>query len=469
MIVIGLSHRTAPIAVRERLAVPAAEVPDTVLRLRELPSASEALLLSTCNRVEVYAAPKRGVSDEQLLDEVTRLLGEVGGHEVLPHLQSHAGEAAVKHMFRVAASLDSLVVGEPQILGQLKEAIRIATEAKTMGPVLNAATRGAVQVAKRVRTQTQVGAGQVSVPSVAVDLAKQIFDDLSGHVVLLVGAGEMAETAAKLLARAGGELQVVNRSPERAQLLADSVGGTPRPWNDLDAALLDADVVVTSTASPTFVITRAQLKGLRRKRRGRSLFLIDIAVPRDVEPSVNDLENVYLYDVDDLSHVVAQSLEERRAEADRAEELVLAEVRSFEERRAQQAMTPIIVAMRERTRDLLLGELERSYKGRLKHLEDADKKSLGIMVDAAVNKLLHEPTRRLKDLAGTSQGSHLAYVVRQLFDLEERIQSQGSPDLEVASMPPAEAKRVADEAQDAVDEDEDSDGAADESRRVAMR
>jgi glutamyl-tRNA reductase len=417
VIVVGLSHRSAPIEVRERLAFSATQLPETLTAVTAIDSVSEAVVLSTCNRTEIYAASPTGRAAEAIA-ALSRFLGELGGRPVVPHLMTLSGRDAIRHLFRVTSSLDSLVVGEPQILGQVKEAMQAATEAGTLGPVLSAAMRGAVQVAKRIRTDTAIGAGQVSISSVAVDLARHIFEDLAGHTTLLVGAGEMAETAAKLLARGGVQLLVVNRSAERAEELASAVGGRPRRWNELESCLIEADIVVSSTASPHPVITRDLLSGIRRSRRGRSLFLIDIAVPRDVEPAVGKLDNVYLYDIDDLSHVVAESMDGRVAESARAEMLVDDEVDRFARRRSEEAMTPLIVALRERTREVLLGELDKSCKGRLKHLNDGDREALNRMLDAAMNKLLHQPTARLKQMAGTPGSEVAAQLVRELFDLE---------------------------------------------------
>jgi len=455
MIVVGLSHRSAPIAIRERIAITPKKVQDALDQVAAIPSVSETVILSTCNRVEIYAAPDRGADHRATARQIVELLGEMGGREVVPYLASILGTDAVRHLFRVASSLDSLVVGEPQILGQLKDAIRRATEAKTLGPELNFAMRSALQVAKRVRTETAIGEGQVSVPSVAVDLAQRIFEDLSSHTALLVGAGEMAESAAKLLARAGASVLVVNRSPERAEKLARAVGGQPAPWDQLEAMLIAADIVVASTASPVPVITKKMLKGLRRKRRGRNLFIIDIAVPRDVEPAVDDLDNVFLYDIDNLSEAVAQTLEGRKSEAERAEKLVATETRAFEERRSQQAMKPLIVALRERTRSVLAAELGRSFKGRLKHLSDEDRKALDKMADAAVNKILHAPSKRLKQLATSPRSEEIAELLCHLFELDAQM---------LASLRADEAAKAEDEAVD------DEDGVGEHSGpRIAVR
>jgi glutamyl-tRNA reductase len=418
VIVVGLSHRTAPVEIRERVAVGGDRLEATLSEIVALPGVSEALLLSTCNRMEIYAAGRSPDDDDEVARAVTTFAAELGGREIVPHLVTGRGGDAVRHLFRVAASLDSLVIGEPQILGQLKEAIRAAEKARTIGTELSLALRAAVQVAKKVRSETTIGAGQVSVPSVAVDLARQIFDELHGHTALLVGAGEMAESAARLLARAGTRVLVVNRSPERAAELATQVGGTPATWSSLQTCLVEADIVVSSTASPVPVVTKDMLKGIRRQRRGRSLFLIDIAVPRDIDPAASKLDFVYLYDIDDLSNVVAQSLEGRQQEADRAESVVRREVRLFEERRSHQAMKPVIVALRERTRTLLAAELDRSLRGKLKHLTDDDRRALEMMAEAAINKMLHAPTRNLKQLSASPRAGEIAELLCQLFELE---------------------------------------------------
>jgi len=421
VIVVGLSHKSAPIEVRERLAIAPSALEDMLATVIALEPLGEVVVLSTCNRTEVYAVPAVGARAADAIAAVSRLLGERGGREVIPHLTTAHGREAFRHLFRVTSSLDSLVVGEPQILGQVKEAVQVAAKAGTLGPELATALRAAIQVAKRVRTDTAIGSGQVSVSSVAVDLARRIFDDLAGHTTLLIGAGEMAETAAKLLARGGAALLVVNRSSARAEELAAAVGGRARGWHELESCLLAADIVVTSTASSEPVITANSLRRIRRARRGRSLFLIDIAVPRDIDPEAGRLDNVYLYDIDDLSHVVAESLEGRAAEAERADAIVEEEVERYAQRRSEEAMKPLIVALRERTHEVISAELDKSCRSRLKHLSENDRQALTRMVEAAVNKLLHQPVTRLKQLAGAPGSEVAAQLVRELFDLEEAL------------------------------------------------
>ena len=438
MLIVGLSHHTAPIAIRERLAVSGEAHERALDKLRALDAIGEVVMLSTCNRVEVYAAAAPDVSVDHATDAITSVLAELGGRDILPHLRATDGHAAVKHLFRVASSLDSLVVGEPQILGQLKDAVHLAEQRSTLGPRLAPVLRHAMQVAKRVRTETEIGSGQVSVPSVAVDLAHRIFESFEGHVALLVGAGEMAEAAAKLLARHGAKLLVVNRSLERGAELAARVGGEPRGWDSLATSLAEADIVVSSTASTMPVITKDLVKAACKRRRGRSLFLIDIAVPRDVASDVNELENVYLYDIDDLSRAVSQTLAVRAVEAERAEAIVMDETQLFAVRRSQEAVTPVVVALRERVQEVLASELERSLKGRLKHLTAADREGLEAMTQAAVNKLLHAPTAQLKALAMQQRSDEAAALVTTLFGLQP---TAAHPAAESRGPSPSEAEQ----------------------------
>jgi glutamyl-tRNA reductase len=424
--VVGLSHQTAPIDVRERLAVDRKGVEDRLGALQRVDAIGEVLVLSTCNRVEVYAAPPRtmdGGDDTGRLHSASRAVVEQlaawGGPAVEPHLRTYAGSDALRHLFRVAGSLDSMVLGEPQILGQLKDAIELARTQKTLGPTLGKAMTRALFVGKRVRTETQIGAGQVSVSSVAVETARQIFGELEGRVALLVGAGEMAESSAKLLAQAGARLLCANRSPERATKLAAEVGGTPRAWSELDYCLIESDIVITSTSSPDFVVRYDAVKAARKARRGRSIFLIDIAVPRDVDPRVNELDNVYLYDVDNLQQAVADSRQGRAAEAEKAERIVEGEVRAFETWSLERALTPTIVGLRARTRALLAAELERSLAGKLRHLGDPEKEALERMIDAATSKLCHHPTARIKEMATDPRVGDYVEALRDLFNLPE--------------------------------------------------
>lgn len=397
IVVIGLSHKTAPIAVREKIALPKSEIPKVLGQLVERPAVGEAMLISTCNRVELVAAGKDGPRSD--LTEVARSASE-GLVAVAPvvrqHLYAHAGTDAVRHLFRVASSLDSIVLGEPQILGQVKDAFELARAAGTIGGCLHRTVPRAIRAAKRVRTETHLGAGQVSVPTVAVDLARQIFGDFRGRTVVLIGSGEMAETVAKLLKNAGTRLYVVGRNEARVAVLAAQVGGEPRGWDGLAQALVEADVVITSTSAPGFVVDYDTIAQIRKKRRGRNLFFIDLAVPRDVDPKVESLGAVFLYNIDDFERVVAETRQSRAREAESAERIVLEETAGWERWAETTQVTPVVVALRNKLGRVLHAELERSLRGRLKHLSDDDRAALETMIEAALNKMLHAPTAHLR-------------------------------------------------------------------------
>lgn len=415
--VVGVSYKSAPVAVRERVAI-AGEERDDVLGQVRAEHVREAMIVSTCNRVEIYIA---GDDEEQIIERARHVLAaRVPGEDLRPYLYDRRGLEAVRHVFRVASSLDSLVVGEPQILGQVKEAFEAATAIDAIGGVLSRCITRAFHVAKRVRTETALGAGQVSVASVAVDLAKSIYSDLSGHEVLLLGAGEIAESAARALKAAGAtKLLIANRSYEKAEALAAQIeGAAARSLGELATLLEHADIVLVSTGAAGFVVTREIAAQAVKRRRGRPLFFVDVAVPRNVDPRVHDLNNCYRYDIDDLESIVSNGMKERRSEADAAERLVAREVEQYVSMARQLEATPTIVALRERVRATLGAELDKSLSGRLKHLSEEDRKALGTMLEAAANKILHAPTRVLKQAVDKPEGSALIDATRQLFELE---------------------------------------------------
>jgi glutamyl-tRNA reductase len=425
ILVVGLSHRTAPVEVRERLAGGPDSVATVLAQLGARSELSEVMFLSTCNRVEVMAlAPDPGV------DAALRAIGEElarhgglapgeGSSGLAPYLYDLRGDEAVRHVFRVAASLDSMVLGEPQILGQVKDAYDAAIAAGALRGKLARCVSRAFAVAKRVRSETAIGAGSVSISSVAVDLARHVFGDLSDHVVLLLGAGEMAEAAARSLGRGARAVRICNRSFDRAAALAREMHASAVPWEGLEAELCQADVVVASTGSRVPVVTHEMVKRAMKARRGRTLLFADIAVPRNVEPSVHAIDNVYVYNVDDLEKEVARGMSARREELDAAEAIVAAEVTQFLAWSRGLEVQPTVVAMRTKARAVFLAELERSL-ARLTHLE-SDRAALTQMVESAVNKLLHAPTTRLKASAAAEgeTATELAAALRFLFDLQE--------------------------------------------------
>jgi glutamyl-tRNA reductase len=421
LVLIGLSHHTTPLEVRERLAIPSGQLVETLRNLRHKAELSEAMMVSTCNRVEVYASSTNPSGSAACVRSYLQELAQ--GTDLSTHLYEHSGPSAARHAFRVAASLDSLVVGEPQILGQVKEAFTVASDAGTVGALLGRCMTRAFAVAKRVRTETGIASGAVSVSSIACELAKGIFGDLAGRRVVLVGAGEMGEAAAKALAQHGTLLTVVNRNQERARAVAQACGGEAREFDRLQQELIAGDVVITSTASPRFVITRELMQVVVKARRHRPLFLIDIAVPRDVDPRVENMDNVFLFDIDDLEQVANKNIAARQKEAEQAERIVEEEVSAFDHWQRSLDLTPTIVALRERVRSVVLGELNRTMP-RLNGLSDVERRLLETMSEAVVNKILHKPLTELKKSREAPDGAVLLSSVRKLFDLD----AQPAPD-----------------------------------------
>ncbi len=442
ILVVGLSPKSAPVEVREKLAAGADVLPEVPARLARQDELSEVMFLSTCNRVEVFASPRQPghagaeAGASAVREALREQLGAPSESDLATYLYEKSGEDAVRHIFRVTASLDSMVLGEPQIFGQVKDAYEAAQAAKTMGNLLGRCVTRAFTVAKRVRTETALGAGVVSISSVAVDLARRIFGDLNEHSVLLVGAGEMAEAAAKSLGKGARSIRVCNRSFERAAQLAAQFGGGAAPLDQLESELLLADVVVASTSSKSFVITPDLVRRVMKARKGRTLFFIDIAVPRNVDPQVHQIDNVYVFNVDDLEEQVRQNMRARQAEVAQAEEIVATEVGEFETWVRGLDVQPTLVALRARTRGILMAELERSLSGKLKHLADADRAALQQMVESATNKLLHAPTTRLKAATTGEGGGELVASMRHLFDLTTET-AQASDSGTVRSAPTA--------------------------------
>jgi glutamyl-tRNA reductase len=433
-VVVGLSHRTAPVEIRERLAVAPKDLERELGEIAGDAGFDEALLISTCNRVELYATSANPLDAMQEAKEtLAKRLGDAAAGDVL---YQERGIDVVRHVFRVASSLDSLVVGEPQILGQVKEAFDAANEAGTVGTLLGRCFTQAFATAKRVRSETGIAEGTVSVSSIACELAKKIFGNLEGRQTLLLGAGEMGESAARSLRQTGTNLHVINRSEERAQVLARACEGRAVPYERLTTELADADVVVASTASPKFILTPQLMKGVVRTRRHRPLFIIDIAVPRDVDPRIGNMDNVFVYDVDDLQQVAEENLAVRAREAALAESIIEDEVESFLTWRRSLELAPTIVALRKRFGQVADEELQRALP-RLQGLNSPDRAILEAMSRSLVNKLLHQPMTELKAGAGQPDGARLIDAVRRLFALSEE-----EPDREEASGQPSSEANV---------------------------
>ena len=417
LFVAGLSHRTAPIAVREQLVVDEDKLREILADLTGRGTCAEVMIVSTCNRVEVYGVAEvpgeaRGAAFRQLGAQ-----RGIGLPTLEPLLYVKDGVEAVQHAFRVASSLDSMVLGEPQILGQVKDAFALAQSCRTVGPVLHSLMSQAFAVAKRVRSDTEVGRHAVSVSFAAVELARRIFDGLDGRSVLLVGAGEMGELAARHFQDHGTlPVYVANRTASRAQELARDLAGTAVPFEDLFSVMAQVDIVITSTAAPEPIITSADVAGALHGRRGRPLFFIDIAVPRNVEPAVNDISNVFVYDVDALRSVVDANLRERKREAQRAESLVEREVAKFSDRLRSLEVVPTIVSLREKLEEIRKAELARTLT-RLPGADDATRQALEALSQGIVNKILHAPTVKLRDSSKAGHGRRWIEVISELFGL----------------------------------------------------
>jgi glutamyl-tRNA reductase len=419
IIVIGVSHRTAPLPVREALAFPKDQIRDALLRLRAETGAGEAMILSTCNRVELYARQDDPGAVEALESFLARYHSR-DGRELHAVVYRYADAEAIRHAFRVASSLESMVIGEPQILGQVKEAYQAAEEAGTLGAALNALRNRSLAAAKRVRTETGIGRNAVSVSYVAVELARKIFGELKDKNVLLVGAGKMSELAAKHLVRSGGRATVLGgRTFEKAAELAAALGGKAAPFESLRDELARTDIVISGTGAPGLVIHPADVESARAARRGRHarpLFLIDIAVPRDIDPAVRKMGGVFLYDLDDLKAVTEANLRERLKEAAAAEALVEREVRDFLDWQKAREAVPLLNELRRRAEEIRRHELDKA-KRRIGPLTPEQDEAIEAATTAIVNKLLHSPTVHLKEAARETNAPEQLSLIRKLLGL----------------------------------------------------
>lgn len=416
---VGISWRTAPVAVREKLAVPEDELAHVLAALRRAPGVAEAMLVSTCNRVEIYGAAGDGAADDAVA-AIRRILPETRGVppvEVAPTLFGHARGEAIRHVFRVAAALDSLVVGEAQILGQLKGAYQTASQLGATGPILRRCLERAFGVAKRVRSETAIARGAANVSSVAVELAGRVFGDLRGKHVLVVGAGKMSTLAARHLRRAGVEtLVVTNRSPERAAALARELDALARPWEDLEQLLTTADVVISSTGAREPILTVPLFKRVTKARRWRPIMVVDIAVPRDADPGIAKLDGVYAFDIDDLEKVVSANLGQRKQAAADAERIVEGEIHHFESWVAAQEVVPTILALRHHFSRIAEAEVERLLTlFARKDLTPAERDhQVRRAMELVIARLLHHPQMALK----SAEAHELARAAHRLFPLE---------------------------------------------------
>ena len=398
---IGINHKTAPIEVRERVAISREELPGATRALAEVPGVTECMIVSTCNRVEILAAvdaPNANSPTDGLTSFLHRHFG-LDPALLAPHLYEHRDQEAVRHLFRVAASLDSMVVGEPQILGQVKDAFAVARASGTVGGHLEHLLQGAFAAAKKVRSETEIGSNSVSIASVAVELARKIFGSLQGRTVFLVGAGKMSELAARHLVQQGaGAILVTNRTLERARRMAETFQGQVIPFGQLYEAASQADIVISSTGAPHAIFRREHGQEFLRRRRNRPMFFIDIAVPRDVDPEMGKLEGIFVYDIDDLQQVAAAHMAERSREATDAEALIEGEVERFHQRQLTVNVAPAIVALQHQAEEIRQAELKHAH-ARLGSLSAEQLAAVEALTRGLVNKFLHPPMQALKQAA----------------------------------------------------------------------
>ncbi|MGB7919853.1 MAG: glutamyl-tRNA reductase [Desulfobacterales bacterium] len=418
IVLLGLNHKTAPIELRECIAFAPDQTADALVYLKNEPEVSEVLLFSTCNRVEVLLVTEQITEAVEKAKRLIARFNQIALSEFENVLYIHTGDQAVRHIFRVAASLDSMVVGEPQILGQIKQAYRLATQQRAAGVVLNRLLHRAFFVAKRIRSETGIGGHAVSISYAAIEMGRKIFGSLEGKKVLLIGAGEMAELAvAHLIRNRAGDILVANRTFERAVELGRRFRGSPIKFEELIASLSDVDIVISSTGSPDFVVKREHLKGVLRKRRNRPLFFIDIAVPRDIDPHINRLSNTYVYDIDDLKGVIDENIGDRQREAIKGERIVEEAVINFRRWYDSLDVVPTIKALRKKLEDIAAVEVKKTLQA--DGVSEEGRQAVERMTQSLINKILHDPTDVLK--RNGCQGGRSAYldITRKLFKLDE--------------------------------------------------
>jgi glutamyl-tRNA reductase len=417
LVLMGMNHKSAPLDIRERLQLSCREADRTLPELMRLTEVREAICLATCNRVEVIARVTDGEQAVAALKSFIYSQGNLDIPEMERCLYIYRDLEAVRHLFRVTASLDSMVMGEPQILGQMKEAYRTAVDCRTTGVLLNRLSHHAFQVAKRVRTETGIAGNAVSVSYAAVELAKKIFGALKGKAILLIGAGEMSELAARHLVRQGvGRVLIANRTYARAEEMAALFQGEPVPFERFPEFLPEVDIVIASTGAPGYVLTKEMVVSALRRQRNRQLFLIDIAVPRDIDPATGEIDNVYLYNIDHLQDVVDTNREMRKAEATKAEAIIAEEVMAFEKWFNALSVVPTIVALRGKMERIVQGEMEKSARW-IGGLDAEERSRIEWLAASIVNKILHDPIIGLKE--ESRERDELPYVaaVRRLFKL----------------------------------------------------
>lgn len=423
IIVVGLSHKTAPVDVREKLSFSEAVLQDALRALTGYDGVREGIIISTCNRVEIYASVRDSTAGVEQIKQFISDYHKLPIQSLEGALYIHQDDRAVRHVFRVASSLDSMVVGEPQILGQLKDAFDAALKAKTTSTIMNKLMKKAISTAKRVRTETKIAESAVSISFAAVELARKIFGDLNDKTVMLLGAGEMAELAARHLLNNGVKgILVANRTFERAVELANEFRGSAVRFEDFPAEMVVADILICSTGAPNYVVKREDVNRALKGRHRKPIFMIDISVPRNIDPDVNKIDNIYLYDIDDLQGVVNANIEGRAREAEKAEEIIMQEVEGFLQWERSLDAVPTIVDLREKVEEIRVRELEKALC-RLNGLDEEAKKIVEALSRSIVNKIIHAPIVVLKQSAADKRSNEIFSFTRRLFNLDRELKS----------------------------------------------
>lgn len=415
ILAIGLNHKTANVDVRERLAFNGPKLEEGVFSLRKIPEVKEVAVLSTCNRVEIFTCVNNIASAAENIKNFLSNFHSIPRNDFEKSLYAHADSEAIRHIFRVASSLDSMIVGEPQILGQLKNAFDFALTKKTTGVLLNKLMKKAISTAKRVRTETRIAENAVSISYAAVELAKKIFTDLSGKSFMLLGAGEMAELAARNLVNNGvSDVKVANRTFERGYELAKEFNGKAVRFEDFLKELMHTDIVICSTGAPAYVLLKEQMQKVMKERKHKPVFIIDISVPRNIDPEINKIDNVYLYDVDDLQEVVDTNMLERKKEAEKAEKIIDEEVEKFIKWISSLDSVPTILALRQKAEEIKNEELEK-FKNKFPEIDAEQIKAVEYLATAIINKLVHPPTVALKE--DTEDRDELIAMIKKLYGI----------------------------------------------------
>ncbi|WHY70737.1 glutamyl-tRNA reductase [Fictibacillus enclensis] len=424
ILVVGLNYKTAPVEIREKVSFQPTELAEAHKALRARKSILECTIVSTCNRTEVYAVVDQLHTGRYYMKSFLAEWFSIGTNDLNPFLFIREEEIAVEHLFRVAAGLDSMVLGETQILGQVRDSFLLAQQEGTTGTIFNHLFKQAITLAKRSHSETEIGENAVSVSYAAVELAKKIFGGLEKKDILIVGAGKMGELTAKHLHSNGvASVHVVNRTYEKALELAGRFNGTAHSMEELGSVLNIADIVITSTGSESYVITKEMVQSLLKQRKGRPLFMVDIAVPRDLDPGLNELESVFLYDIDDLEGIVEANLAERKKEAEKIEIMIEGEIVAFQSWVNMLGVVPVITALREKAL-AVQAETMQSIERKMPHLSDREKKVLSKHTKSIVNQLLRDPIVRIKEQAGEPGADQALEFFTKIFALEEEVKQQ---------------------------------------------